>query len=242
MKDIKIVTQKQLNRMEPKLKGSKALLSPSSGIFDVKGFVDKLFEISKKNKVNFYFNRRNLILKKINSKFQINIKKKHLFDYVINCTGQQSFKLNKLNLTYEHCLISLYKPKNKNHKSYTIMDGPYYTLIRWSKDLFALYSVKHSRLLTSKNYEKVKRSYLNFKLKNKIKENLTKGFFKFYPKFKNNFKFIRNLHMIRTIIKNKKDARLCIVKNNNNFINVMPGKIDHVFYAFEEVLKCIKTY
>ena len=31
--------------------------------------------------------------------------------------GQQSFKLNKLNLTYEHCLISLYKPKNKiiNH-------------------------------------------------------------------------------------------------------------------------------
>ena len=48
--------------------------------------------------------------------------------------------------------------------------------------------------------------------------------------------------MIRTIIKNKKDARLCIVKNNNNFINVMPGKIDHVFFAFEEVLKCIKTY
>tara|TARA_B100000989_G_scaffold297936_1_gene285334 strand:+ start:1563 stop:2597 length:1035 start_codon:yes stop_codon:yes gene_type:complete len=197
---------------------------------------------------NFFFKKlkKNILMnydiKKIiraKKKFKIN---NELFDYVINCTGQQSFKLNKLNLTYEHCLISLYKPKNKNHKSYTIMDGPYYTLIRWSKDLFALYSVKHSRLLTSKNYEKVKRSYLNFKLKNKIKENLTKGFFKFYPKFKNNFKFIRNLHMIRTIIKNKKDARLCIVKNNNNFINVMPGKIDHVFYAFEEVLKCIKTY
>lgn len=193
----------------------------------------------KKLKKNILLNYEIKKISKVKKKFKIN---NELFDYVVNCTGQQSFKLNKLNLTYEHCVISLYKPKNKNHKSYTIMDGPYYTLIRWSKDLFALYSVKHSRLLTSKNYEKVKRSYLNFKSKNKIKENLTIGFFKFYPKFKNNFEFIRNLHMIRTIIKNKKDARLCIVKNNNNFINVMPGKIDHVFYAFEEVLKCIKTY
>ncbi len=97
VKDIKIVTQKQLNRMEPKLKGSKALLSPSSGIFDVKGFVDKLFEISKKNKVNFYFNIRNLIIKKINSKFQINIKKKHLFDYVINCAGMDAIMVAKKN-------------------------------------------------------------------------------------------------------------------------------------------------
>ena len=30
-------------------------------------------------------------------------------------------------------------------------------------------------------------------------------------------------------------------KNNNNFINVMPGKIDHVFYAFEEVFEMYKN-
>jgi hypothetical protein len=98
-------------------------------------------------------------------------------------------------------------------------------------------------LLTSKNYQTVKKSYTNLKLKNKnIQENIIKGFLIFYPKFKNNFKFVKNLHSIRTINKNKKDARICIVKNDNNFINVMSGKIDHIFYAFEEVLKCIKTY
>ena len=195
----------------------------------------------RKLKKNIYLNHEIKKISRVKKKYKIN---NELFDYVVNCTGQQSFKLNKLDLTYEHCVISLYKPKNKNHKSFTIMDGPYYTLIRWSKDLFVLYSVKHSRLLISKDYQKVKKSYLNFKLKDKkkIKENLTRGFLRFYPEFKNNFKFIKNLHMIRTIIKNKKDARLCIVKNNNNFLNVMPGKIDHVFFAFEEVLKCIKTY
>ena len=195
----------------------------------------------KKLKKDIFLNHEIKNIPKIQKKFKIN---NELFDYVINCTWQQSFKSKSFDLTYEHCTLSLFKSKNMNHKSYTIMDGPYYTLLKWSKNLFSLYSVKHSRLLTSKNLQKVKKSYLNFKLKNqkKIQENLTKGFLKFYPEFKNNFKFVKNVHSIRTISKNKKDARICIVKNNNNFINVMSGKIDHIFYAFEEVLKCIRTY
>ena len=124
------------------------------------------------------------------------------------------------------------------------MDGPYYTLLKWSKNIFGLYSVKYSRLLTSKNYHKVQKSYLDLKFKNqkKIQYNLSKGFYKFYPDFKKNFKFIKNLHSIRTINKNKNDARLSLVKNNNNFINVMSGKIDHIFYAYDKVSKCIKIY
>ena len=216
--------------------------------------VDKAYNTSERQidhlKAKFFFLnklKKNILLNyeikkipKIKKKFKIN---DELFDYVINCTWQQSFKSKNFDLTYEHCAISLYKPKNKNQKSYTIMDGPYYTLLKWNKDSFALYSVKYSRLLTSKNYQTVKKSYTNLKLKNKnIQENIIKGFLRFYPKFKNNFKFVKNLHSIRTINKNKKDARICVVNNNNNFINVMSGKIDHIFYAFEEVLKCIKTY
>ncbi len=200
----------------------------------------KNFFLSKLKK-NIFLKHNIKKISKVDKQYKVN---NQLFDYVINCTGQQSFELNNLNLTYEHCVISLYKSKKKNHKSYTIMDGPYYTLIRWNKNMFVLYSVKNSRLLISKNYKKVEKSYLNFKTKDekKIKENLVKGFFKFYPNFKNNFKFVKNLHMIRTIIKNKKDARICLVKSKNNFINVVSGKIDHIFYAFDEVLKCIKTY
>ena len=203
------------------------------------------------NKAKTFFKKKlkNLIIfkseiKKITRNKNMFNLNNEFFDFVINCTWQQSFKLNTLDLTYEHCVISLYRSKRKDHKSYTIMDGPYYTLLKWSKNLYGLYSVKHSRLLTSKNYQKVQKSYLSLKSKNttKIRKNLIKGFYKFYPNFENNFIFIKNLHSIRTISKNKKDARVCLVKNNKNFINVMSGKIDHIFYAYKEVIKCIKMF
>lgn len=195
----------------------------------------------KKLKNDLILNSEIAIISKVKNKFKINNK---LFDYVINCTWQQSFKEKSLKLTYEHCAISLYRSKKKYNKSYTIMDGPYYTLLKWDKNLFSLYSVKNSRLLISKEFDKVKKSYINFKHKNQqtIKKKLVQGFFRFYPKFNNNFEFVKNLHSIRTISENKKDARICVIKNNDNFINVMSGKIDHIFYAFKEVLKCIKTY
>ena len=124
------------------------------------------------------------------------------------------------------------------------MDGPYYTLLRWNKNIFGLYSVKFSRLLSSKNYDKVEKSYLYTKYKNKklIQNNLSKGFLKFYPNFKKNFKFIKNLHSIRTINTNKNNEILNLIKNKNNFINVMSGKIDHIFYAYDQVIKCIRMY
>ena len=36
--------------------------------------------------------------------------------------------------------------------------------------------------------------------------------------------------------------RLSLIKNKNNFINVMSGKIDHIFYAYDQVIKCIRIY
>jgi hypothetical protein len=193
----------------------------------------------KKLKQNLLFKKNIKVIKEINKKFIIDNK---TFDYVVNCTWQQSFKSNDFDLTYEHCLISLFKSKNKKHFSYTIMDGPFYTLLEWSKNVFALYSVKQSRVLTSKNLQKVKKSYNTFSIRkeHKVKIKIEDGFLKFYPNFKKNFTFIKNLKSIRTIIKNKKDARICVVKNNNNFINILSGKIDHIFYAYEQVLKYIK--
>ncbi len=97
VKDVRIINQKELYKMEPFLNGNKALLSPSAGIFDVKAFVKKLFEISKRNKVNFNFKVKNLDIKKINSKFQIYLSKKKLFDYVINCAGMNAIDIARRN-------------------------------------------------------------------------------------------------------------------------------------------------
>ena len=203
-------------------------------------FKAKVF-FKKKLQKYIFFNKDIKSIKKIHNKYKIDNK---IYDFVINCSYQQSFKIKNLDLTYEHCLFSLYKAKNKNHKSYTIMDGPFYTLLKWNRDLFSLYSVKDSRIVSSKRFDKVNRSVKNLpkKKEKQVKEKILKGFLRFYPKFKNNFKFVKNMYSIRTIVKNKKDARICLVKNNDNFINIMSGKIDHIFYAHDEVLKCIKTY
>ena len=200
----------------------------------------KIF-FKKKLKGKIFFKKNIKSFKKIHNKYKIDNK---IYDFVINCSYQQSFKIKNLDLTYEHCLFSLYRAKNKDHKSYTIMDGPFYTLLKWNHDLFALYSVKDSRIKSSKNFKIVSKSLKNLtkKKEKRAKEKILKGFLRFYPKFKNNFKFVKNLYSIRTIVKNKKDARICLVKNNDNFIDIMSGKIDHIFYAYNEVLKCIKTY
>ena len=192
-------------------------------------------------KKNIIFNKKIKSVKKINKKYKISNK---LYDYVVNCSWQQSFKQKKLNLIYEHCYFPLFKKKNKKHNSYTIIDGPFYTLFEWNKILFSLYSVKDSRILSSKNFNLEKKSYKQFKKEQKKKAlyKIVNGFLEFYPSFKKNFKYIKDSHCIRTITKNTKDARVCSIKNDNNFIHVMSGKIDHIFYAYEKVRKCIKIY
>jgi L-2-hydroxyglutarate oxidase LhgO len=46
LKDTKIITEKNLKKTAPQLKAKKALSSPSAGIFDVKSFMKKLFNLS----------------------------------------------------------------------------------------------------------------------------------------------------------------------------------------------------
>lgn len=201
-------------------------------------FKAKKFFKKKLNKFLF-LNKEIKKIKKIKKKYQINNQN---YDFVINCSWQQSFKSKSFDLTYEHCLFSLFKANKANLKSYTIMDGPFYTLLNWNKNIFGLYSVKDSRVLTSKSLDLVKKSFkqLSYKRIDIINKKIVNGFVNFYPDFHKNFKFVKNLNSIRTIIKNKKDARICIVKNEDNFINILSGKIDHIFYAFDEVLKILK--
>ncbi len=93
VKDVRIINFKELRRIEPKIIAKKALLSPSSGIFDVQAFIKKLFQISRKNGVNFRFNFKNFILKKNSNKFYFNNSKEDLFDYVINSAGMDAIKI-----------------------------------------------------------------------------------------------------------------------------------------------------
>ena len=208
-------------------------------------------ELIEQKKIIKYFNnelKKNILfssdVKEIQKRGKKFVIKNKEYDYVINCTWQQSFALKKLNLIYENCIIPIYKSSLKEHPAYTIMDGPFFTFYPWKKNVFGLYSVKYSRLNKSKNINYIKNKFQNTRYINKIKirKKIEIKFSEFYPDFKKNFKFCGFLTSIRTIQSNKNDARICIVENNNNFINILSGKIDHIFYAGEKVLKCLKKY
>ena len=199
----------------------------------------------KKLRKNILFN---FCVKKIKKKFEKYIIENKEYDVVINCTSlNYNYKKHKINnLIYEHCAIMLYKSLEKNHPAITIMDGPYFTLYPWdSQNKYGLYSVKNSRVLSNKNFNTLKKNVKN-KINNKylrvLRNKIEKNFSYFYPNFKTKFKFIKYLRSYRTISKNKYDTRACAVYENKKFINVFPGKIDHIFYAFNEIERCLKKF
>ena len=182
------------------------------------------------------------ILRK-NNKYIINNKE---YDFVINTTWMQFNNYSFRNLTYEYCTILKYKSIKKNHPAVTIMDGPFYTLYPWDdKNNYGLYSVKNSRIFKSKNLNYLKRKvnkHVDTKYLNKIKIEIEKNFLIYYPDFKKYFKFDKHLTSYRTLINNKNDSRLCYINYYKNLINVMSGKIDHIFFALDEVEKWIKKF
>ncbi len=204
-----------------------------------------LFNIAKK-----YYKKklkRNLFLKKFvkkiskkNNKYKI-FKKE--YDFVINCSWMQYSEFTKNNFTYEFCIMLKYKSKKKNHSAITIMDGPFFTLYPWDdKNNFGLYSVEKSRVMVNKDFKELEKK-VNYEISNskllKLRKEIEMDFLHYYPNFRKEFVFSRYLKSYRTINKNKDDSRISHIENNKNFINVMSGKIDHVFFVLREIEKFI---
>lgn len=200
------------------------------------------FNRKLKSKINFNSQINKVVFK--NNSYFINGDQ---FDSIIDCTGY-TFKKDILkNLRYEFCVIFLYEKKKINDDfAITIMDGPFFTLYPWNeKNEYGLYSVENSRIMSSKNIVSLKKRVhknIKNKLLNKKKKYVESKFLEYYPEFKKQFKFKRFLLSYRTLIENKFDTRVCKIINKNKFISVFPGKIDHIFYAYEEVKKCLNKF
>ena len=225
---------KKLSNLEGSILCNEELISISKSI--------NYFKKKLKSKIKFNFNVNNILRYK--NKFIINDEK---FDYIINCTGFR-LKFSRIEkLMYEYCVIFLYKKKNySNNIALTIMDGPFFTLYPWNnKNEYGLYSVKKSRLIKNKkfsNLDKVVKKKINKNYLDKIRFEVEKKFENYYPSFKKDFKFRKYLKSYRTLIEDRFDTRVCRVTSQKRIISVFPGKIDHIFYAYEGVKKCLKKY
>lgn len=211
-------------------------------------------EVILTNKAKLYFKKKlgNIInfnkeikdIKKENNKFKI---KNEKFDIVINCSGFQLMSNQNKDITHEYCSIFLYKQISKNeHPALTIMDGPFFTLYPWDDcKNFGLYSVKDSRLAKNKSFSRLKKlssSKINKKYLHTILKKVEKKFSYYYPDFNKNFKFSKFLLSYRVILENKQDSRICKVTSKKGYISVLPGKIDHIFYAYSKIKKCLNKY
>ena len=106
------------------------------------------------------------------------------FDLIINCSWQKFQIFKKWNTIYEPCITFLYKQKKTiNEDCLTIMDGPFFTLYKWNRSFYNLYSVKNSRLKKykssdkSEDYLKKMRKLEISNLRKKIEKDFLKYFF-----------------------------------------------------------------
>ncbi len=232
--DLKKTTSYNFKNLENNIScGEEVILNDKAKIY---------FKKKLKNIINFNKEIKNI--KKQNNKFEI---KNEKFDIVINCSGLQFLPSPIKNITHEYCCIFLYKQiSKKQHPALTIMDGPFFTLYPWddSKN-YGLYSVNHSRLAKNKDFNKLKKlsnSKINKKYLQNIAKKVESKFSYYYPDFNKNFKFSKFLLSYRVISKNKQDSRICKIVNNKGYISVLPGKIDHIFYAYSKIKKCLNKY
>ena len=229
----------KIEKKEHGLKNFSGIISCDEKLINTKKAI-KFFSSKISKNIKFNYNVKKII--KENGKFIINNSK---YDYIINSSWQTSFPAKKINYTYEACLFFLYICKETNHPAITIMDGPFITLYPQDKKKFTLYSVKYTRLKKFKRFNtclsflnKIKQKKFINKYKLKHEEQIKK----YYPNFSKKFKFLKPVITYRTIIDNANAERSSKILLKDKFINLLSGKIDHIFKSSEEIKKCLKKY
>ena len=229
----------KIEKKEHGLRNFSGIISCNEKLINTKKAIEFFSRKISKN-IRFNHNVKKIIKEK--DQFIINNSK---YDYIINCSWQTSFPDNKIRYTYEACLFFLYTCKETNHPAITIMDGPFITLYPQDKKKFTLYSVKYTRLKKFRKFN----TCLNFlnkirekKFINKYKLKHEEQIKKYYPNFSKKFKFLKPMITYRTIVDNANAERSSKVMIKNKFINLLSGKIDHIFECSNDIKKCLKKY
>ncbi len=132
--DLKILNQEELREKEPYVVGTKGIFVPQAGIVDYKQVSKKLFEISKKNGVDFFFEKKVISIKKEKENYLIETNDKiFLTNFLVNCAGLYSDKIAKMdgvNLNAkiipfrgEYYLLKEEKAKLVNNLIYPVPDS-----------------------------------------------------------------------------------------------------------------------
>lgn len=221
------------------------------GLVDIEGCISCGERLIKTNEARKYFENSRLsrfihlrtkveTVEKQDKSILVNGEK---FDFVIDCTGQKFYNNSNWDILYEACLVLLYEG-NKNHSAITVMDGQFFTIYPYEDNLYTVYSVQYSPLSTPTGIGWVK-GRLDYLSENQVE--YQRGKFETcvlynYPSFLDQFKYVGYYKSIRTKRADSTDSRKCEVSEQDKVIQVLAGKVDHIFYAWEETWKHIQKY
>ena len=225
----------QINKLKFKIKNIEGLIKTKEGV------------ILQEKAANFFYRKiKNfLILGKSPELNQFKEKKAILnneeYDWIIDCSGSNWRKNNIFNISFEPRVTFVYKSKIKNF-ALMVMDGNFFTLYPYKKNMYTLGSVEHSRFKKFKNLNNAILYSKKIILKDIIKRrNMSEDVVQnFYPKFKKNFSFFSYYKSMTTVFNSKKDSRPTLVNKDKRLITVLGGKIDTIFEAEEKILKILK--
>ncbi len=161
------------------------------------------------------------------------------YDRIINCS-YQTWRPAWRDLIYEACLTLIYRSAER--RAITLMDGPFYSIYPFNGETVTLYSVRHSRLArcTSASDAKAMLNQMLPYYSDDVRQQMESGISKWLPDFCDLYSYSGFHCAIRAIAKDASDARVCRVIEEGNTIHVLSGKIDSIFYAEQEVMRCLK--
>ena len=121
-KDIELIDKAELKKIEPEIKCEAALYVHRDGSTDYSILTNSIMKDSKKNGINFLFDKKVTRIKKINDKWEITINEDHKIftDFLINAAGGKAIDIAHnievaKNLTDVHFRGEYWKTPKKYH-------------------------------------------------------------------------------------------------------------------------------
>ena len=121
-KDIELIDKRELKKIEPEIKCEAALYAHRDGSTDYSILTNSIMKDSKKNGIDFLFDKKVTQIKKINGKWEITINEDHKIftDFLINAAGGKAIDIAHnievaKNLTDVHFRGEYWKTPKKYH-------------------------------------------------------------------------------------------------------------------------------
>lgn len=211
------------------------------GLRNVEGCLDCTERVILTNKAREYFTRQLQEHLHLGERFEVT--RCADFQHIINCT-YQTWNPAASDLVYEPCVTLIYETECRD--AITLMDGPFYSIYPFEDGTATLYSVRHSRLRVenASDPEGARRRLDAFAMSlggaRWLIEKMEEGISNWLPSFRDRYKYAGWHNAVRAISRDASAARVCKVVQQGNVIHVMSGKIDSIFHAESEVMRCLQ--